>query len=122
MVSFCFFFSSFYLCIDYIFILAHREAVSNAHKQNGICMSKATHGGRVTSALMARANGASITETKALGGWNDGGSYRACYDCQPPLEGLLAAAHFFAKRPESYYLPRASIGELSYLFYSCLLT
>jgi hypothetical protein len=77
----------------------------------GVCLSKATHATRSFTAQTARQNGASVDGTKALGGWNENGSFRPCYDRALPLDALLGAATFNARKPESYFLPRNVLGE-----------
>lgn len=83
------------------------------HEENGIEISKITHATCAYAAQACRLNGASETGTKALGGWNDGTSYRQCYDCTPPIDAILAAAGFNAHKPESYLLLRGVLGTIS---------
>lgn len=47
--------------------------------------------------------------TKALGGWNESGAFRNCYDRAFPVDALLGAAAFSARHPEQYSLPRGSL-------------
>lgn len=77
---------------------------------NNICITKVTHAGRPLAAQTARAHGATVTDTKALGGWQETGSFRACYDRALPAGALLGVAHFDANRPESYLLARDHLG------------
>ncbi|KAF8525270.1 hypothetical protein BU17DRAFT_62960 [Hysterangium stoloniferum] len=84
----------------------HLERVKSLHKQNDISISKATHATRIFSAETARGHGTSAADTKALGGWNDGGSFRPCYDHKLPVAALLGAAMFNAAKPEMHFLAR----------------
>ena len=88
----------------------HLERVKKIHKSNDIEVSKATHATRVYCAEITRAHGASMDDTKVLGGWNDGGAFQPCYDRKLPLPALLAAATFNAAKPESYFLPREHLS------------
>lgn len=81
------------------------------HEANNIHLSASTHATRRFAALTARAFGASIEDTKAMGGWSDSGSFRACYDRAFPRPALLGAAMFNALQPESYFLARDILGE-----------
>jgi hypothetical protein len=81
------------------------------HSAVGVCLSKSTHAACSFTAQTARQNGASVDGTKALGGWSENGSFRPCYDRALPLEALLGAATFNARKPESYFLPRDLLGE-----------
>jgi hypothetical protein len=83
---------------------------------NNICITKVTHAGRPLAAQTARAHGATVTDTKALGGWQETGSFRACYDRALPIGALLGVAHFDANRPEAYLLARDHLGD-SIFFY-----
>ncbi|KAK7049043.1 hypothetical protein R3P38DRAFT_3345932 [Favolaschia claudopus] len=87
----------------------HRERVKNLHEKNNVSISKVTHAGRGYTAKTARENGASSAEVKALGGWSDSGSYRACYDRALPLRAMLAAAMFDSEHPETHFLARDSL-------------
>jgi hypothetical protein len=89
----------------------HRERVSTIHGAVGVSLSKVTHATRSYTAITARENGASVDGTKALGGWSEGGCFRPCYDRALPVDALLGAATFNARRPESYSLPRNALGE-----------
>lgn len=51
--------------------------------------------------------------TKALGGWSEGSCFRPCYDRALPVDALLGAATFNARKPESYSLPRNALGKSS---------
>ncbi|KAJ7048605.1 hypothetical protein C8F01DRAFT_1266940 [Mycena amicta] len=75
-------------------------------------MSYSAHRDRVKKAYDANntwEHGASAAEVKALGGWNENGSYRACYDRAFPLEAMLAAAMFNSKEPQSHFLARDDV-------------
>ncbi|KAK7024129.1 hypothetical protein R3P38DRAFT_3270510 [Favolaschia claudopus] len=87
----------------------HRDRVKNLHAKNNVAISKVTHAGRGYTAKTARENGASSAEVKALGGWSDSGSYRACYDRALPLQAMLAAAMFDSQHPETHFLARDSL-------------
>ena len=56
--------------------------------------------------MNSRAHGATVGGTKALGGWNESGSFWNCYDRAFPVDALLGAASFNARKPEEYFLPR----------------
>lgn len=85
----------------------HRDRLKVMHESNGIHVSKVTHATRIFFAQNARTNGASESGTKAAGGWQDGaGSFRKCYERTFPIDALLGAAMFNARKPESYALPR----------------
>lgn len=88
---------------------SHRSRLKLMHENNGISISKVTHATRVFAAQHARTNGASESGTKALGGWDEGGSFRHCYERTLPIDALLGVASFNATRPESYNLPRDSL-------------
>jgi hypothetical protein len=91
----------------------HHARVSLIHLKNDISISKVTHAGRCYAAQTARAHGATVNGTKALGGWNESGAFRNCYDRAFPVDALLSAAGFNARRPEQYCLPRSAIGKIS---------
>jgi len=74
-------------------------------------ITKATHAGRTYGAMNSRAHGATVGGTKALGGWNESGSFRNCYDRAFPVDALLGAASFNARKPEEYYLPRDDLRK-----------
>lgn len=89
----------------------HLKRVSIMHKENNVEITKSTHAGRYYSAMNSRAHGATVGGTKALGGWNESGSFRNCYDRAFPVDALLGAASFNARKPEEYFLPRDELGE-----------
>ena len=81
------------------------------HSANGIEITKSTHAGRCYGAMNSRAHGATVSGTKALGGWNESGSFRTCYDRAFPVDALLGAASFNARKPEEHFLARDELGE-----------
>lgn len=87
----------------------HRDRVNLIYLRNNIAISKVTHAGRAYSARTAREYGASVDGAKALGGWSDTGSFKACYDRALPLDALLGAAMFDATKPEGHFIPREFI-------------
>ena len=89
----------------------HRDRVKTIQDAAGVVLSKVTHATRAYTAMTARGHGASVDGTKALGGWSDSGSFRPCYDHTLPIDALLGAATFDARRPESYSLPRDALGK-----------
>jgi hypothetical protein len=91
----------------------HHARVSLIHLKNDISISKVTHAGRCYAAQTARAHGATVNGTKALGGWNESGAFRNCYDRAFPVDALLGAAGFNARQPEQYCLPRSTLGKIS---------
>ena len=90
----------------------HHERITIMHKKNNIDITKKTHAGRHYAALTARAHGASMSGTKALGGWNESGSFNSVYDRAFPLDALLGAGMYNGRRPEEYALPRGSLCKL----------
>lgn len=88
----------------------HRDRVTKMHEANDISITKVTHATRPFAAQTARENGASVSSTKALGGWSEGGVYRNCYDRALPLEAMLGAAMFNARKPENHCLLRECLG------------
>lgn len=95
-------------------ILDHRDRVKLIHLHNNINISKVTHAARPYAAQTARSHGATVSGTKALGGWNDSGSFRNCYDRHFPVDALLGAAMFNGRKPEEYFLPRDALGKRSF--------
>ena len=85
------------------------------HLQNDVNISKVTHAARPYAAQTARSYGATVSSTKALGGWNDSGSFRNCYDWHFPVDALLGAAMFNGRKPEEYLVSRDALGRLSFL-------
>jgi hypothetical protein len=88
----------------------HHKRITIMHKENSVDITKATHAGRCYSAMNSRAHGATVGGTKALGGWNESGSFRNCYDRAFPVDALLGAASFNARKPEEYFLARDELG------------
>jgi hypothetical protein len=77
---------------------------------NDVSISKVTHGGRSYVATTAHSHGATETGTKAMGGWNENGAFRACYDRALPVDALLGAAMFNGCKPETYFVARDKLG------------
>lgn len=48
---------------------------------------------------------------KAIGCWSVNDAFANCYDRALPLEGLLGAAMFNARKPEQYFLARDHLGK-----------
>lgn len=90
---------------------AHYEIVKKIHEACDVDISKVTHAGRPFAAQTSRSHGASVSGTKALGGWNESGSFRGCYDRTFPLDALLGAGTFNGRKPEQYSLPRGELGK-----------
>jgi hypothetical protein len=89
----------------------HHARLTLIHTKNDISITKVTHAGRYFAAQTARAHGATVNGTKALGGWSESGAFRNCYDRAFPVDALLGAAAFNARHPEQYSLPRSALGE-----------
>ena len=89
----------------------YHDRVTVMHKKNNIDITKKTHAGRHYAAHTARAHGASASGMKALGSWNESGSFTSVYDRAFPLDALMGAAMYNARRPEEYTLPRAHLGK-----------
>jgi hypothetical protein len=53
----------------------HLKQVTAMHKANNVEITKSTHAGHYYSAMNSRAHGATVGGTKALGGWNESGSF-----------------------------------------------
>jgi hypothetical protein len=81
----------------------HLERVKHRHRVNNIDISKATHATRVYAAQLPRSHGSSTEDTKTLGGSNDKGSFKSCYDHKLPLLALLGAAMFNPSKPEAHF-------------------
>ena len=90
---------------------AHNDRVNLIHIRNDVSITKSTHAGRPFAAQTARAHGASVSGTKALGGWSESGSFRPCYDQAFPADALLGAAMFNALRPDAHFQPRNALGK-----------
>jgi hypothetical protein len=91
-------------------LLDHRTRLRKIHETNNVSISKVTHGGRSYAATTARSHGATETGTKAMGGWNENGAFRACYDRALPVDALLGAAMFNGRKPETYFVARDKLG------------
>src|ERR1700743_2030176 len=81
---------------------AHHDRVMQMHSANNVSITKVTHGTRPFAAQTCRSFGASVSDTKALGGWNESGSFRNCYDRAMLVGALLGAAFFNSTKPELY--------------------
>jgi hypothetical protein len=101
--------------LNMLLLTDHNKRISIIHKANHVDITKVTHASRNYGTMNTRANGASSSGTKALGGWNESGSFRSCYDRAFPLDALLGAASFNAHRPEDYFLPRDELRKSSAL-------
>jgi hypothetical protein len=91
---------------------AHNSGVRKAFAALGITKSHTTHAGRVTAARDATAFNATESDTKAHGGWNEQGSFRACYQRELPVSAMLALAGFDGRHMERYWVPRTLIGDI----------
>jgi hypothetical protein len=89
----------------------HHERIRLMHKKSNIDITKKTHAGRHYAAHTTRAHGASASGMKALGGWNESGSFTSVYNRVFPLDALMGVAMYNAQRPEEYVLPRNSLGK-----------
>lgn len=87
----------------------HYQRVKKMHQDANVSISKATHAARSKAAQTAREHGASMNDTKALGLWNESGSYRNCYDRLFPMPAMLGAAHHLALQPEAFFVARAAL-------------
>lgn len=98
----------------------HRDRFKVMHEANGVDITKVTHATRSYAAQTARNHGATVSGTKALGGWQESGSFRACYERTLPADALLGTAMFSGRRFETYSLPRGTLEPppelIGYLF------
>jgi hypothetical protein len=94
----------------------HHARVSLIHIKNDISITTVTHTGHCYAAQNARTHGATVNGTKALGGWNESGAFRNCYDQAFLVDALLGVAGFNARRPEQYCLPQSALGKIFCLF------
>ena len=85
-----------------MFRIDHHDCVTVMHKKNNVDITKKTHAGHHYAAHTVRAHGASASGTKALGSWNESGSFTSVYDRVFPLDVLMGAAMYNARRPEEY--------------------
>ncbi|KAN0141920.1 hypothetical protein V8E53_000382 [Lactarius tabidus] len=76
--------------------IAHNNRINLIHIRNDVSITKSTHAGRPYAAQTAQAHGASVSSTKALGGWSESGSFQPCYDHAFLADALLSAAMFNA--------------------------
>lgn len=88
----------------------HHQRMKLIHLSNDISITKVTHAPRHYAAQNARSHGASVSETKALGGWSESGAFRNCYDRAFPIGALLGTAGFNANCRDQYSLPRGTIS------------
>ena len=80
------------------------------HMKTDISITKATHAACHFAAQTARAHGASVTGTKALGRWSETDAMTICYDRQIPIDALLGASMFNSRRPEEHFLAHELLG------------
>ncbi|KAN0134511.1 hypothetical protein V8E53_007657 [Lactarius tabidus] len=92
------FFSSTGSPLDALKYKTHNDRINLIHIRNDVSITKSTHTGWPYAAQTARAHGASVSGTKALGGWSESGSFRPCYDRAFPADALLGAAMFNARQ------------------------
>ena len=76
---------------------------------NDLQMRKATHAGRAYAALTTRDHRATRDDLRALGGWSKD-TVEQSYDRGLPVEGMLAAASFNARKLESFFIARDVLG------------
>ncbi len=81
------------------------------HQANDVDIMKSMHAGHFYGAMNLCAHGATVSGTKALRGWNESGSFRNCYDRAFPIDTLLGAASFNARKPEDYCLARDELRK-----------
>ncbi|KAL4257053.1 hypothetical protein AB1N83_013839 [Pleurotus pulmonarius] len=86
----------------------HRKRVNNMKLKNNIEINKVTHAGRPYAAATAREHRASRDDTKVLGGWSQPGSYHA-YDWTLPIDAMMGAASFNARKQETYMISREQL-------------
>ena len=89
----------------------HYDRVKQMHIKNDICMTKATHTTWHFAAQTARAYGASVSSTKALGHWLETDAMANCYDRAILVDALLAASMFNGLKPEEHFLAHDVLGE-----------
>ncbi|GBE83985.1 hypothetical protein SCP_0510440 [Sparassis crispa] len=78
----------------------HRSRVNALHLQHEISITKVTHAGRSFAAQNMHSHGVSASDTKALGGWSESGSFRSCYDRELPIDAFVGSAMFNARQPD----------------------
>jgi len=102
-------------------ILLHLQITMHGYhsstSRNDISITTVTHTGHCYAAQNARTHGATVNGTKALGGWNESGAFRNCYDQAFLVDALLGAAGFNARRPEQYCLPQSALVRFSVCFF-----
>jgi len=84
------------------------------HAKNGVFITKVTHAAWPFATSTACAHGATVSGTKALGGWNDSGSYHNYYNQTFPINALLRVGMFNARKPEEHFLARDMVGKSSF--------
>ena len=107
---------------DRLVFEAHCERVNKIHKANNVSTTHITNAGRLFTAQTARAHGATIYGTKALGSWSKSGSFQPCYDRAFPIDALLGAAMFSGQKPEDHFLAQVILGEPPFSPCACLHT
>ncbi|KAJ8523520.1 hypothetical protein ONZ45_g93 [Pleurotus djamor] len=90
----------------------HRKRVNIMKTELNIAISKVTHAGRPYTAITAREHGASRDDTKDLGGWSQPGSYHV-YDQTLPVDAMIGAASFNARKQETYMVARGVLDPPS---------
>ena len=83
--------------LDMTPITDHHAWVSLIHINNDISITKVTHAGCCYAVQNTCAHGVTMNGTKALGGWNESGAFRNCYDWAFPVDALHGAAEFNAR-------------------------
>lgn len=78
--------------------------------QTNIAITKVTHAGRPYAATTAREHGASRDDTKDLGMWSQNGSY-SIYDRTLPINAMLGAAGYNARKQETYMVSRSKLSK-----------
>jgi hypothetical protein len=89
---------------------AHHDRVKAMHLANNVSITKITHATRALAAQTCRSFSASVSDTQALGGWNESGSFKNCYDCALPVGALLGAAHFSSAKPDLHRVAQDCLG------------
>ena len=80
-----------------MFCIDHHDRIMVMHKKNNVDIMKKTHTGRHSAAHTARAHRVSASSMKALGSWNESGSFTSMYDRVFPLDALMGAAMYNAR-------------------------
>ena len=98
-------------------ITAQNGATKKAFTSCDIYKTHTTHAARTTAARNANRNNASEADTKAHGGWSEGGSYRACYMRELPTSTIAGLAGFDGRYPERYFVARTQVGAFTFLIH-----